>query len=78
MADEVLELSWLLAKEDGSDEQLAVSPYKAYFCLKWGGEIIDQREFTKAELKKEVDRLHATGERPVEYEQALKELSSVG
>ena len=78
MADEVLELSWLLAKEDGADDHDDVSPYKAYFCLKWGGEIIDQREFTKAELKKEIDRLHKTGERPVEYEQALKELSSVG
>lgn len=76
MADELLELSWLLAKEDGADDH-DVSPYKAYFCLKWGGEIIDQREFTKAELKQEIDRLHKTGERPVEYEQAFKELSSV-
>ena len=59
MSDEVLELSWLLAKEDGPDERLEVSPYKAYFCLK-------------------VDRLHEIGERPTEYEEALKQLSSIG
>ena len=78
MSDEVLELSWLLAKEDEPGERLEESPYKAYFCLKWGPEIIDQREFTKAELKEEVDRLHEIGERPTEYEEALKQLSSIG
>lgn len=78
MSDEVLELSWFLAKEDEPGEHLEVSPYKAYFCLKWGPEIIDQREFTKAELKKEVDRLHEIGETPIEYEQALRQLSSIG
>lgn len=77
MSDEELELTWRVGKGDEPGECTEPPPYKAYFCLKWGDEIIDHREFTKAELKEEVTRLHQAGERPAEYEQAFKELSSL-
>ena len=78
MSDEVLELTWRVGQRRGAADGLDAPLYKAYFCLKWGEEIIDHREFTKAELKEEVDRLHKAGERPTEYEEAFKELSSMG
>ncbi len=78
MSGEVLELSWFLRREDGSGERRDMSPCKAHFCLKWGTEIVDHKEYTKAELKEEIVRLREIGERPIEYEEALKELSSIG
>ena len=76
MSDEVLELSWFLAKED-KPGPVEVSPYKAHFCLKFGTDIIEQKVFTKDELLREIRRLRDIGERPVEYEEALREIYSV-
>ena len=76
MSDEVLELSWFLAQEDKLDD-VEVSPYKAHFCLKFGTEIIEHKVFTKDELLKEIRRLRYIGERPIEYEEALREIYSV-
>lgn len=78
MSDEQLELTWHVGKGDGPDERPDTSPCKVYFCLKWGEEIIEHREFTKAELKEELDKLHKAGERPTDYEEALRELSAIG
>lgn len=72
MSDEVLELSWFLRREDKPGERLHVSPYKAHFCLKSGTDIVEHKEFTKAELKEEIVRLREIGERPIEYEEALR------
>ena len=72
MSDEVLELSWFLRREDKLGERLHVFPYKAHFYLKSGTGIIEHKEFTKAELKEEIVRLREIGERPIEYEEALR------
>ena len=77
MSDEVLELSWFLRKEDELGKRLNVPPYKAHFCLKFGTEIIEHKAFTKEELLKEIRRLRDIGERPIEYEEALREIYSI-
>lgn len=76
MSDEVLELSWFLATEDKPDD-VEVSPYKAHFCLRFGTDIIEETVFTKEELVTEVRRLRYIGERPIEYEEALREIYSL-
>ena len=76
MSDEVLELSWFLTDEDRQDD-VDVVPRKAHFCLKFGTEIIEHKVFTKDELLKEIRRLRHIGERPIEYEEALREIYSV-
>lgn len=76
MSDEVLELSWFLADEDKRVDVKA-SPYKAYFWLKLGTEIVEHKVFTKDELLQEIRRLRDIGERSIEYEEALKEIYSV-
>lgn len=77
MSDEVMELNWFLRKEDKADSRFDSSVYKAHFCLKFGTEIIEHQEFTKDELIEEIRKLRDIGERPMEYEEALRTFSSM-
>ena len=75
MSDDVLELSWFLTDGNKPDD-IEVTPCKAHFCLKFGTEIIEHKVFTKDELLNEIRRLREIGERPIEYEEALREIYS--
>ena len=75
MSDEVLELSWFLTDENKLAD-VEATPCKAHFCLKFGTEVIEHKVFTKDELLNEIRRLREIGERPIEYEEALREIYS--
>ncbi len=77
MSDEVMELNWFLRKEHKADSRFDSSVYKAHFFLKFGTEIIEHQEFTKDELLEEIRKLRDIGERPMEYEEALRTFSSM-
>ncbi len=79
MSTEVeLELSanWRVSKVHGADKNPGDSQYKAYYCLKWGEEIIDHKEYTRVELEQEISRLHQAGEDATDHERALMQFAS--
>lgn len=78
LVEEELELTvtWRVGKGGGGPgERLDTPPYKAYYCLTWGKEIIDHKEFTRAELEQEIDRLSKAGEDITDHEKALRKFS---
>ena len=77
MSEEVMVLDWFLRKEDKAGTRFDSSVYKAHFCLKFGTEIIEHQEFTKDELLEKIRKLRDIGERPIEYEKALRTFSSM-
>lgn len=70
-----LTADWFVGKRKGPEKRPDASSYKAFYCLKWGEEIIDRKEFTKQELEVEIDRLRRAGEDSTDHEKALRKFS---
>ena len=76
-AEPELELTanWHVSKVQGSGEDQVPTPCKAFYCLKWGDEIIERKEYTQAELEQEIHRLHQAGVDATDHERALRQIN---
>jgi hypothetical protein len=68
------ELRWHIGKEGTPSTRLNLPPFKAFFLWVRDGELVNSADFSKDELKLEIERLQKEGKDAEKFKEAFRRL----